>query len=544
MPVRLRSLTFRMQIALTFGAIVVVLIASLSTVLGRLEAETIRDNASRSLQVVANNAQRILALGLHQRMLIVEGLVNSESLWANGLDSPEVRTAFAQQQATRSHLAWLGAADRNGVVRAATGGLLVGADVTARPWFAAGLRGRHVGDVHQALLLAKLLPPSSTGEPQRFVDFAAPIRIDGEIRGVLAMHGSWDWVRGVLETQLPDEAQQLSIDLFILDRNGSVIYAPASVTGASVRVGDDLKSSATQVTQTGSVVRWPDTHEYLTSAATLRTQDVEEDLGWVVVARTPKDVAYAPVRAAIAHIALMGLVAMAIAMVLAWVVAGSICKPLSAIQRAAGEVVSGQVGATLPMYSGNVELEGLSTALIGMTRELETRIREHTELARFDALTQLLNRRGFDEAMEVAVASAKRRFSALSVIAIDIDHFKSVNDRYGHDTGDAVLKLLALLMKDWFRESDIIGRMGGEEFTVLLVDTDLASAHRVAEQLVQHVAATTFPDVGTITISCGVSKLRAAEEGYVTLKRADRALYRAKTDGRNRTVMLATEVEA
>jgi diguanylate cyclase (GGDEF)-like protein len=533
-----------MQIAMTFGAIVLVLIFLLSVLLGKLQATTIRENAGTALQVVANNAQRILAVGLQRRLLIVQRLAGSETMWRDGLGSEGVRNAIQQQQMVDANLAWIGVADLDGIVRASTGNLLLGANVAARPWFGAGLKGSHVGDVHEALMLAKLLPPNADGEPQRFVDFAAPIVVDGETRGVLALHGSWDWAKTVIESQLPDDAQSMVMDLFIFERKGHVIYTPHGLDGESAGLHGAFEAITQQKSQTATLLRWPDGHEYLTSVAPLRPKDQASDLGWLVVARAPKDLADAAVNGAILRIAMLGIVAALLAMVAAWFVSGSISKPLSAIQRAAQDVLNGKAGATIPLYSGNVELEGLSSALHNMTEGFETRVLEHTRLARFDSLTKLLNRRGFEEHMEIAVANAKRRGTALSVIAIDIDHFKKVNDEFGHDVGDLVLKNLATVMKTWFRETDIVARLGGEEFTVLLVDTDLHCAQQVAEQLVQHVEATPFPVVGRVTISCGVSKMYVAEEGLSALKRADRALYRAKSDGRNRSVMLDTEIKA
>ena len=533
-----------MQIAMTFGAIVLVLIVTLSALLGKLQAGTIRDNAGKALQLVANNAQRVLAVGLHRRLMVAQRLAESQPLWQKGLDSPEVHTALQQQQLVDANLAWMGVTDAKGVVRASTGNLLLGANVSARPWFAAGLRGPHVGDVHEALLLSKLLPPTADGEPRRFVDFAAPIIVGGQTLGVLALHGSWDWAKTLIESQLPDDAQTIAMDLFIFDRKGRAIFTPRGLDGASVGLKDAFAAITEQKTQTATVLEWPDGRDYLTSVAVLKPRLEAADLGWLIVARAPKDLAYAGVDGALFQVGALGIVAALIAMGLAWFVSGSISKPLSAIQRAAQDVLSGKAGAAIPRYTGNVELQGLSSALHDMTEGFETRVREHTLLARFDPLCKLLNRRGFEEQMETAVANAKRRGSSLSVIAIDIDHFKKVNDQYGHDVGDLVLKSLAGVMKAWFRETDIVARLGGEEFTVLLVDTDLHCAHQVAEQLVEHVSATSFPLVGHVTISCGVSKLCVSEEGLSVLKRADRALYRAKSDGRNRSVMLETDVMA
>ncbi len=536
-------MSFRLQIALVFGAVVLALILVLSALLARLQAQTVRDAAGRALQVVANNAQRALADGLAQRLAIVEGLAGSASLWRNGLASDDVRAALMQQQLVGSHLAWLGVARRDGFVAAATGGLLVGVYVHARPWFAAGLDGIHVGDVHDALLLARLLPPSVSGEPQRFVDFAAPIRVDGRLVGVLALHGSWDWTRSVIESQLPDDAQAMAMDLFVFDRHGIAIYVPPPRDDVTIRLGDRLPAGI-GTDRTASVVRWPNGRDYLTSAAPLKARNVASDLGWTVVARTPEDLAYAPVRQAVRHVVLLGLFAATIATALAWVVAGTVSKPLSAIERAAQDVLRGKRGATIPKHDGSAELQRLSSALIEMTADLETRVRDHDRLARYDPLTTLLNRRGFDERLEAAIHSAQRRGSPLSVIAIDVDHFKTVNDRHGHHVGDAVLRSLGSTLQSWFRETDIVARMGGEEFIVVAVDTDLAQTRILAEELVRHVSSIAFPVTGSITISCGVSKLIDGESTDVSLKRADRALYRAKSDGRNRTVTIGDDVEA
>ena len=543
--VHLSRLSFRMHIALMFGATVLVIITVLSLLLGRMQATTVRNNAGAALQLVANNAQRVLALSLHNRLMIVQGLADSPALWAHGLDSDAVRMALSQQQVVGTHLAWLGVATRDGIVRASSGSVLLGADVSKRPWFRAGLQALHVGDLHEALLLAKLLPPSSTGEPQRFVDFAAPIRIDGEVRGVIALHGSWEWARSLIESQLPDDAQSLSLDLVILDRNGIVIYAPIDRPDPHVKLGDRLPEIASLASRSVTTSRWPDGRSYLTALVTLQPREAVADLGWKIVARMPKELADAPVQSALMNVAFVGGLAALCAMLLAWFVAGAISKPLSAIGQAADDVVHGKAGATIPNYAGNSELKRLSSALIGMTEELETRVRQHDTLARFDALTELLNRRGFEERMESAVLNARRRVAPLSVIAIDVDHFKRVNDDYGHDVGDDVLRTLARILRARFRDNDVVARMGGEEFTVLLVDSDIVAARHLADELVAQVATAAFPGTGGITVSCGVSSLSGQErEGVAALKRADRALYLAKNNGRNRTVVMDAPFDA
>ena len=123
--------------------------------------------------------------------------------------------------------------------------------------------------------------------------------------------------------------------------------------------------------------------------------------------------------------------------------------------------------------------------------------------------------------------------------AIDIDHFKKINDWYGHDAGDAVLFSLAALLRQLCRPDDIVSRFGGEEFILLLPLTTLADAARTAERIRETVSTTTFPFAGTVTISAGVAyRGEQASDREALLRRADEALYGAKAAGRN-TVMIA-----
>ena len=168
---RFSDYRLRTQIALVFGTLVVGLAVLLSLGFGELLKYRIERDAGSSLQVIAHNAGRLLSNGLHERSREVEVLAASEVIWSKGLDSAEAHHMLARSQATQPHSVWIGVADAQGVVRAATGSLLVGQNVAERPWFQEGLKHLYVGDVHPAKLLEKLLPPTASGEPHRFVDF-------------------------------------------------------------------------------------------------------------------------------------------------------------------------------------------------------------------------------------------------------------------------------------------------------------------------------------------------------------------------------------
>ncbi len=166
-----------------------------------------------------------------------------------------------------------------------------------------------------------------------------------------------------------------------------------------------------------------------------------------------------------------------------------------------------------------------------------TKYRLQEELKRMaitDDLTGVFNRRKLEEVMNLEMDRANRTGQDLSVLMVDIDHFKAVNDTHGHQAGDDVLIEITKLSKNSLRESDYVIRYGGEEFLVCMPETSLEEAAQIAERLRRVVAEHTFDTVGHITISIGVSGYDKGESQETFIKRADQKLYDAKQSGRNR----------
>ncbi|MGM0633925.1 MAG: sensor domain-containing diguanylate cyclase [Pseudomonadota bacterium] len=156
------------------------------------------------------------------------------------------------------------------------------------------------------------------------------------------------------------------------------------------------------------------------------------------------------------------------------------------------------------------------------------------EMARTDGLTGITNRQEFNRLLEREIERAARYQTPLSLIMYDLDHFKRVNDRFGHDAGDDVLTTVAGVVTDNIRAIDFHGRWGGEEFMVLLPQIGLDAARETAEKLRQVIAGHHFDRVGDITASFGVAELSPREGSRLLAQRVDEALYRAKDRGRNR----------
>jgi two-component system cell cycle response regulator len=171
-----------------------------------------------------------------------------------------------------------------------------------------------------------------------------------------------------------------------------------------------------------------------------------------------------------------------------------------------------------------------------LTDELRARNAELDRVSRIDMLTGLYNRRHLDEHLRRNIAWARRHGSSIGVLLADIDHFKLVNDRYGHLAGDAVLKEIARRLSGTVRTEDALGRWGGEEFIAVLSDASCSSIGVIAERMRQVVAATPFTlDAETrIPVTVSIGHTCGADDAEVLVHRADDALYTAKAGGRNR----------
>ncbi len=172
-------------------------------------------------------------------------------------------------------------------------------------------------------------------------------------------------------------------------------------------------------------------------------------------------------------------------------------------------------------------------------RELELQLKKAQEEAKRDFLTNLYNKRALEEFLELKEGEFKRYGRNFSVAMLDLDHFKKVNDLYGHDAGDIVLKSFASILKRDSRDVDIIGRFGGEEFMAILGDTDLEGAVVHANKIREHIENAKFMYKGkriVVTVSIGVAQRKDHLTLEQTIKKADENLYKAKSSGRNKVV--------
>ena len=192
------------------------------------------------------------------------------------------------------------------------------------------------------------------------------------------------------------------------------------------------------------------------------------------------------------------------------------------------------------------ELARLGQELLAVQQELARRNAEYERIASYDTLTGLLNRRAILEKVNEWLLHVRRYKGHLTVAMLDIDHFKRVNDKYGHRVGDRVLADLSSMMQRSIRRVDFAGRYGGEEFLVILPRTDAAGAAIMAERVRASLAAVPMHDAEgsdfQVTASLGVAEYFDGDDEDSLITRADAALYRAKEAGRNRVEIAACPV--
>jgi diguanylate cyclase (GGDEF)-like protein len=274
--------------------------------------------------------------------------------------------------------------------------------------------------------------------------------------------------------------------------------------------------------------------------------------GWAIVVEEDYDAAFAPVGSVIRRVLSINLGIVGIFSLMAFQIARSVVHPIQALSVGARRIAKGETGVEIPVSSRQDEIGVLTRAFSEMATRLHQRdqhlqrVNEMLEqLSITDGLTRLHNHRYFQDQLPREMKRSARTGEPLALILIDIDDFKSLNDRLGHAVGDAVLRKIADVMNGVVREMDLLARYGGEEFALLASHTSLEGAVALAEKIRIAVAESRYsvvdlegPEDISITVSIGVAAFRGDEKAF--FNDADRALYRAKDAGKD-CVIVADE---
>jgi diguanylate cyclase (GGDEF)-like protein len=480
-------------------------------------------------------------------------------------DLPELRDADpgAARQVVESlqhhfgDYAWIGIATPDGKVLAATGGLLEGRDVTSRPWFHAGKQGVTESDYHPAALLGKLLPPSN--DPWRFVDVAGPIRnADGAVCGVLGIHLSWTWARSLARELLTPAQRDIGAEIIVVRSDGVVLLGPDDILEKPIAT-ESL--ALAQQGKTGAIKeRWPDGRTYVTGYSQSGHSRERATLHWSVLVRQTEQAAMASAHQ-FEHRALWLSLLLTLGLAgLAALLARRIVAPLKSLSGAMENIALAPDQArpeSIPLAGGFHEAQVLSYALRGlvdserrhhealeqMNAHLEETVAARTaelhSLLMRDTLTGLPNRRALMQALPEAMARAERLDRPVAVLFLDMDGFKLVNDTYGHEEGDELLRQFGARILGSIRKTDMAARLAGDEFVVILeLLGDESDAANKADFLLGQLARPFILNSASVQVGASIGLAlqmpQDAQDPARLLARADQAMYEAKRKGKSR----------
>lgn len=370
------------RLGLAVGAIVFVLSLLFSLLLGEsLRRQTEQDTGSRFAELAYFMADK-LDRGMFERFREIQIMASLDLLQNADVSFDSKRTLLQQLQNTYDVYAWIGLADTDGRVLVSTGRLLEGEDVSARPWFKAALHDTYIGDVHEAMLLASLLP-NPNGELTRFVDVAAPVLNDlGETVGVLGAHLTWDWARQVQEAVLEPLQDRTGIEMYILSQDGTMFMGPAKALLPGSAAITAFEAAQQSEMPTNYIVSPPENGKtYLVGYSRSEGFETYPGLGWTILVRQVTDIALSPAYAVQRSVLIWGIVTGALSATAAWYISRDIVERLNALAWSIEQISLKPPSKGVHNPFGKDEVASISNTMFTLIDALEQQNRELAQSA-------------------------------------------------------------------------------------------------------------------------------------------------------------------
>ncbi|MCF0148244.1 MAG: GGDEF domain-containing protein [Clostridium sp.] len=533
-PISLRSI-----FTLSFSIIIVTLILVITFVINTRATEIYKNQIGSTLSQLSYQMSDKLDHYMWSRYREVSLLSKIEAF--NDLENKtEIRSLIEELQDNASEYAWIGVLDVEGNVVISTDGILEGKNISARPVYNEALTKPFIGDVHEAVLLANLLP-NPTGEEMKFVDISIPIKDEGgELKGILATHLSWKWAKEIEDSLMNSVENRNDIDLFILSKDNTVLLGPHEMLGEKIEL-EKVNTSKGNNKGNCYVQKWKNGEEYLTGYSVEHGYKNYKGLGWTVLVRKPLDIAYKPVVELRNFIIIIGLVLAVIFALIGLIIARLIANPLKKIALSAEKLKSGE-RVEIPEYNGIKDIELLSVSLKSLINSLintEHALGEMEGIAHNDQLTELANRKALIRYFEKIKAKVINENKIYTIYYLDLDGFKLINDTYGHESGDLILKEVAKRLNFNIKE-DFVARLGGDEFILVKSFKEeelLENSTTFANLLIEEIRKPYIIQGNTMTIGCSIGGAFYpihGEDPMEVMKLADKCLYTSKSEGKNK----------
>ncbi|MEW6562006.1 MAG: EAL domain-containing protein [Pseudomonadota bacterium] len=366
----LRSL--RAQISLTMATVVLSLSTIVSYIAADISKQQIETSQGEMFARQAASTVDVLDRSMFERYREIQIAATLDDIRSPGVAVDHKRELLSKLQTTFNAYAWIGICDEKGIGTVGTGKYLEGKDLSKRPWCTQGREKPFIGDVHDALLLSKLLP-NPTGEMFYLLDVAAPVfDHSGVLQGVLCGHIFWRWAEEMLNSKRTPDT-----DLILLSKDGMTLAGPVKARTAFSEIAPQtMRAIASGKTSGYLIERWRDGKTYLVGFAKGSGYRDYPGLGWVTLFRQDVTEAFEPARQIQQRILLAGALLGIFFAVLGWVLAGRIARPILAITASAKKVSRGELTYTPPVVRGDGEVAQLSDAIHGMVTNLTQEIAE------------------------------------------------------------------------------------------------------------------------------------------------------------------------
>ena len=444
-----RSLNARLGLAT--GGIVLLLSTVMSLLVGYTTSTQLETTIGQYAGDIAYQMADKLDRGMFERYRDIQIFASLDPIRQSNYPLAAKRSLLEKLQSTYPDYAWIGLTNQQGVVLASTGKVLEGVDVSKRPIFQGGRVEPHVGDVHNALLLAKLLP-NRTGEPLRFVDLAAPVKdTQGKFQGVIAAHLSWTWASEVEKSLLQRLGKHHQVEIFILSQDGTVLLGPKAFQGQKLTLASVQSARANQ--NSYLIEPWVQEGNYVTGYAKTQGYRDYPGLGWLVLVRQKAAVALAPTRSLQYQVLVWGVGLGTLFAVLIGLSANRMVRPMLKIAAAANRIRQGDALAKIPLVRGQDELATLAESLRHLVSTLDEQQQELISLNEQLRL-DITQRQQTEEDLREVTNALENAIDAISRLDT-AGRYINVNQAYANLLGYASEEMLGMTWQSTIHPEDL-----------------------------------------------------------------------------------------
>jgi|GEM_PF-2271790 len=374
-------ISIRARLAWVIGTLALATALLLSFLVGKESTGQVRADKGTLMAEMAYQMSERMEERMHTRSHQIQIFASLSTIRDPRVPLEEKRVLLEQLKQSFKDYAWIGMTDAQGNILVGTSHLLEGKNVAKRDWFIFGSQGPHAGDVHDAFLLAKLLPKPNDPLGLRLVDVSAPIRDhDGKLLGVICGHLSWDWAIQVRDMLLEPLKQHGKVDVLVLNKEGKILLGTPDLH----TLKESLALPSVKLAQEGKngylVETWADGGSYLTGYSLGKGYQDYPGLGWVILVRQPAAAAFRTADRLQLQTFLIGAVFATLFVVLTWLIVGKIVRPLTAITKAADRIRIGETTAQIPLLDSQDETGVLSRSLYQLVTTLDSQNRELANL--------------------------------------------------------------------------------------------------------------------------------------------------------------------